>query len=59
MTINLKNGIDNLLFGMKQKDVEAILGKPNKQFLDDDKNVIYLYNKEKLRLTFYEDENLR
>ncbi|GGC95415.1 hypothetical protein GCM10011508_23310 [Flavobacterium lutivivi] len=59
MTVNLKNGIDNLLFGMKQKDVEAILGKPNKQFLDDDKNVIYLYNKEKLRLTFYEDENLR
>ena len=42
MTVNLKNGIDNLLFGVKQKDVEAILGKPNKQFLDDDKNVIYL-----------------
>jgi len=59
MTVNLKNGIDNLLFGMKQKDVEAILGKPNKQFLDDDKNVIYLYNKEKLRLTFYEDEDFR
>lgn len=59
MKVNLKNGIVDLLFGMKQKDVEAILGKPNKQFLDDDKNVIYLYNNQKLRLTFYEDENFR
>jgi hypothetical protein len=59
MKVNLKNGIGDLLFGMKQKDVEAILGKPNKQFLDDDKNVIYLYNNQKLRLTFYEDENFR
>jgi hypothetical protein len=59
MIINLKNGIDKLLFGMKQKDVEAVLGKPNKQFKDDDQNVIYLYNEQKLRLTFYEDENFR
>lgn len=59
MKVNLKNGIGDLLFGMKQKDVEAILGKPNKQFLDEDKNVIYLYNNQKLRLTFYEDENFR
>ncbi|WP_374548821.1 hypothetical protein [Flavobacterium sp.] len=59
MKVNLKNGIGDLLFGMKQKDVEAILGKPNKQFLDDDNNVIYLYNNQKLRLTFYEDENFR
>ena len=59
MKVNLKNGIGDLLFGMKQKHVEAILGKPNKQFLDDDNNVIYLYNNQKLRLTFYEDENFR
>ncbi len=59
MKINPKNGIDKLLFGMKQKDVIAIYGKPNKQFEDDDKNVIYVYNEQKLRLTFYEDENLR
>lgn len=59
MKINPKNGIDKLLFGMKQKDVEALYGKPNKQFNDEDGNIIYLYNTEKLRLTFYEDENLR
>lgn len=59
MIINLKNGIDQLLFGMKQKDVEALYGKPSKHFKDDDGNVIYLYNDQKLRLTFYEDEDFR
>ena len=59
MKINLKNGIDKLLFGMKQKDVEALYGKPSKQFNDDDGNIIYLYNDQKLRLTFYEDEDYR
>lgn len=60
MIINLKNGIDKLLFGMKQNDVEAIYGKPNKQFAnDEDSNIVYLYNDKKLRLTFYADENFR
>lgn len=59
MIINLKNGIDQLLFGMKQKDVEALYGKPSKQFNDDDGNIIYLYNDQKLRLTYYEDEDYR
>lgn len=59
MIINPKNGIDKLLFGMKQKHVEEIYGQPDKQFKDDDRNVIYLYNNEKLRLTFYEDEAFR
>jgi hypothetical protein len=59
MIINLKNGIDQLLFGMKQKDVEALYGKPSKQFNDEDGNIIYLYNDQKLRLTFYEDEDYR
>ncbi|WP_396190914.1 hypothetical protein [Flavobacterium sp.] len=59
MILNPKNGIDKLLFGMQQKDVEAIYGRPDKEFKDDDENIIYLYNKEKLRLTFYEDENFK
>lgn len=59
MILNPKNGIDKLLFGMQQKDVEAIYGKPNKEFKDDDENIIYLYNTEKLRLTFYEDESFK
>ena len=59
MKINPKNGVDKLLFGMKQNHVEAIYGKPTKQFVDDDGNSIYLYFNEKLRLTFYEDEAFR
>ena len=59
MTVNLKNGIDKLLFGMKQKDVELLYGKPSKQFNDEDGNVICLYNQQKWSLTFYEDEAFR
>jgi hypothetical protein len=59
MTINLKNGIDKLLFGMKQKDVELLYGKSDKQFNDEEGNVICLYNAQKLSLTFYEDEEFR
>ncbi len=59
MILYLKQGADQLLFGMKQNHVEAIYGKPDKKFKDDDNNVIYLYNNEKLRLTFYEDETFR
>lgn len=56
MTIHPKIGIDQLVFGMKQKDVEKIYGVPDKQFTDEDQNIIYIYNDQKFRLTFYEDE---
>ncbi len=59
MIVNPKNGIDKLLFGMKQKDVIALYGEPNKQFKDDDLNIIFLYNSQQLRITFYEDESMR
>ena len=59
MIINLKNGIDKLLFGMKQKDVEALYGKADKQYKDEDDNVICLYNNQKCSLTYYEDEDFR
>ena len=59
MIINPKNGVGQLLFGMKQKDVEALYGKPSKQFNDEDGNVLCHYNAEKLSLTFYEDEAFR
>ena len=58
MIVNPKNGVDQLLFGMKQKDVIALYGSPDKQFEDDDHNIIYLYNKQQLRITFYEDEEM-
>jgi len=59
MKVNLKNGIDKLLFGMKQNDVIALCGKPTKQYQDDDENVVFLYNDLKLRLTFYVEEEFR
>ena len=59
MRIIPKEGIDKLLFGMNQKEVEAIYGKPSRQFKDEDKNIIQLYNQQKWRLTFYEDEAFR
>jgi hypothetical protein len=59
MKINPKIGIDQLVFGMKQNDVVALYGNPDKQYKDDDSNVIFLYNNQKMRLTFYDDENLK
>lgn len=59
MKINLKSGIDKLLFGMKQNDVTAVLGKPDKNYKDEDDNVIFVYNALKARLTFYEEEDLK
>jgi hypothetical protein len=59
MKINLKTGIDSLVFGMKEKDVKALCGEPSRQYKDEDKNTIYLYNDKKLRLTFYQDEDYR
>lgn len=59
MKVNPKTGIDQLVFGMKQKDVTALYGNPDKQYEDEEGNVIYLYNAQKMRLTFYEDEAFR
>ena len=59
MKIFPKKGIDQLLFGMKPAAVEKIMGQPNKRFDDEDQNKIYLYDNEKLSLTFYEEENFR
>ena len=59
MEVKLKFGIDKLLFGMKQGDVKKRYGEPDKQFKDDDKNIVLVYNQLQLRLTFYDDEDLR
>ncbi|WP_130734517.1 hypothetical protein [Flavobacterium sp. J27] len=59
MKVKLKYGIDQLLFGMKQNDVESIYGKPNKQYIDEEDNIVYVYNDSKMRLTFYDEEELR
>lgn len=59
MKINPKTGIGQLVFGMKQNDVIAVYGSPDRQYKDEDSNVIFLYNTLKMRLTFYDDENLK
>ncbi len=59
MKINPKIGIDKVIFGMKQNDVTAIYGKPDRDYKDEDENVIFAYNKLKLRLTFYVEEDIK
>jgi hypothetical protein len=59
MKVNLKNGIDKLIFGMKQKDVTTIYGKPDRNYKDEDDNVIFAYNTLKIRLTFYKEEDFK
>ncbi|HEX8562228.1 MAG TPA: hypothetical protein VF676_04530 [Flavobacterium sp.] len=59
MKLTPRFGIDQLLFGMKQPDVTAIYGKPDKQFIDEEENSIWVYNAPMLRLTFYEDEDFK
>jgi hypothetical protein len=59
MEIKPKFGYDKLLFGMKQKDVEAIYGKANHSFKDEEDNLILMYNALKARLTFYVEEDLK
>ena len=44
---------------MKQKDVVAVYGKPNREYKDEDNNIIFAYNEQKMRLTFYQDEDFR
>jgi hypothetical protein len=58
MKINLKNGIDKLIFGMKQKDVTAIC-KPDRNYKDEDDNVIFMYNKLKSELPSHQEEDFK
>lgn len=44
---------------MKQKDVTTIYGKPDRNYKDEDDNVIFAYNVLKIRLTFYKEEDFK
>lgn len=59
MEIKLQHGLDRLLFGMTQKYVEILYGKPNRVIKDEEDNIIYVYNQEKMKLTFYAEEDFR
>ena len=41
---------------MQQNDVITLYGKPNRNYKDEDDNIIFTYNALKMRLTFYQDE---
>jgi hypothetical protein len=41
MKINLKTGIDKLIFGMKQRML-LLYGKPDRNYKDEDDNVIFI-----------------
>lgn len=57
MEIKLKYGVGDFSFGMKAEEVIKKLGKPDKiyQDEDDENQLLYQYNKQKLRLTFYQE----
>ena len=38
MKLDPKNGIDNLIFGMKTTDVIALYGEPDKEYSDEENN---------------------
>ena len=59
MKVFLKKGIDKLLFGMKKADVQALYGVANSEFIDEEDNVVLVYFKEKVRLTFYKEEGYK
>ena len=54
-------GIDQIEFGMKQPEVEDLLGHPQATFVEDDDpdRLVLQYNRFKTRLTFYGEEEGR
>ena len=59
MEIKPKSGVADFIFGMSAEEVVKKLGQPDKIYEDeDDENqLLYQYNKQKLRLTFYQEED--
>ncbi|MDB4291949.1 hypothetical protein N9954_00975 [Maribacter sp.] len=61
MDLKPKIGVDKLKFGMSQKDIFEILGSPDRKRIDEDDDDLLLleYNKIRLRLTIYLNEQNR
>lgn len=61
MKIKPEIGIGSLKFEMKRTEVEDILGKPDTERVDNEKDgcLILVFNDQKMRLTFYEREHQR
>ena len=61
MELKPRIGIDRLKFGMSQAEIQGIIGEPDKSFInqDDSNQIIWEYNRNRIRLTFYADEKNR
>ena len=61
MKLKPKIGVDNLKFGMTKTDIVGILGMSNREKIDedDDNLLLWEYLEQKIRLTFYKDEDDR
>ena len=62
MEIKLGIGISNIKFGSSITDIEMLLGKPDEIRKDEEYGEfepMYIYYSEKIRLTFYKNENDR
>ena len=59
MKLNLGIGVGNFKFGLKESKVKELMRKPDDVRVDknDDNRIVWTYNKEKLRLVFYKDED--
>jgi len=61
MNVKPEIGIGKLIFGFKESEVKDIYGNPDeiKKDTESENRIIWVYNKEKIRLTFYESEDRR
>lgn len=61
MNVKPEIGIGKLNFGFKESEVKDIYGNPDeiKKDEESENRIIWVYNKEKMRLSFYESEKGR
>ena len=61
MKLKPKIGIDDLKFGMLQKEVYEVLGMPDKKLVDqeDPEQVFMEFHDQQIRLTIFKEENNR
>ncbi|MBK7297376.1 MAG: hypothetical protein IPI91_12340 [Flavobacteriales bacterium] len=61
MILKPNTGIGDLKFGMSKSDIQKLIGKPDRDYLDDEDPTQNLceYNAHKLRLTFYTDHDTK
>lgn len=59
MEVKVGIGIGELIFGMHRSQVEKLIGKPDKEAIDDEDEMICQFNSLKSRISFYSNEGGR